>query len=69
MQKKLALFSTWQWLALCGMAIGAVTGGMVWAYATFEEKTNFERFEDHLDKRLDRIEIKIDNGLAKKQEK
>lgn len=62
--KPRTLFTTWQWATMIGGLVAAATTVTAWALGTFQAKTDFQRFEDHLDKRLDRIELKIDRSTS-----
>lgn len=57
-------FSLEQWIAWVGATVVAVAATVSMAYSTFETKENSVRNQETIEKRLDRMENKIDILLA-----
>lgn len=56
-------FSTAQWLSWLG-AIAAMVGAITaYAFSNFETKSDHDRSYEHVDKRFDKLEGKVDQVL------
>lgn len=60
---KKGLFSTEQWIAWLGATVTAALTMAAYAFSTFETKADVKDIFQLIDKRLDRIEVKLDNIL------
>lgn len=49
-----SLFTTWEWISLIGVGVGATAGVTVWAMDKFQTKFDAEKAESRIERRLDR---------------
>lgn len=58
--KRLPLFTTWQWVTIVGGLVVAGISVTTFAFSNFVSRSDFDYLRDHLDKRFDRIECRLD---------
>lgn len=54
------LFSTWQWLSILGGLVMTSMGLCAFAFTTFQTEKDADKIDASIERRLDRIENKID---------
>lgn len=58
-------FTIPQWIAWLGATVAAAVSMMVYAASTYETKEHSKEVRDSLERRLDRIESKLDRLIAR----
>lgn len=63
---KARFITSWEWITIVGVLVASAASCVVYAFSTFEQKSDHTEFEHRTDQRLERMDNKLDRLIERR---